>query len=212
MNRSTSRLPGLVNAHAHGVYGPQFRGLRPSMQFERYLADVVGRDRRAPTPEEFRACALVTGLENLAAGCTALVDHYYGPLTEEHVYGVARAYEEVGLRAWVLIDVSDLPYLCYTKELYPRFADAVPEAELPPDVRAALRAQIPAATPAELVDTVARLVRGWSPSRVRLGLGLGNPVWASDELLACAAVLVRQTGMPLTVHAEESQLQRRVSL
>src|SRR5262245_30620318 len=120
-----TRLPALVNAHTHGVYGPQFRGLRPSMQFERYLADVVARDRR-PSAEEYRACALVTGLENLSAGCTALVDHYYGPLTEPHVYGVAGAYEALGLRAWVLIDVSDLPYLCYTRELYPAVVEAVP--------------------------------------------------------------------------------------
>jgi 5-methylthioadenosine/S-adenosylhomocysteine deaminase len=164
-----------------------------------------------PTDEEFRACALVTGLENLAAGCTAVVDHHYGPLTEEHVYAVAGPYEAIGLRAWVLIDVSDLPYLCYTSELYAGFADAVPEAELPDGVRAALRAQVPDRSPAELIETVAALVRGWEPSRVRLGLGIGNPVWATDELLTCAARLVRELEIPVTVHAEESALQRRVA-
>jgi 5-methylthioadenosine/S-adenosylhomocysteine deaminase len=206
------RLPALVNAHIHGVYGPQYRGLRPSLQFEEYLVDVALRDWRTPAPEELHACALVTGLENLSAGCTAVVDHHYGPLTAEHVYAVARAYEEIGLRAWVLIDLSDLPYVSYTRERYPHLSGASAEGELPEEVRAALRAQLPDRTPAELVKTVADLVGGWKLSRVRLGLGLGNPVWASDELLERAAQLIEDLGIPLTVHAEESPLQRRVSL
>jgi len=204
-------LPGLVNAHVHGAYGPQFRGLRPSLQFERYLVDVACRDLATPSADDYRACSLVTGLENLSAGCTALVDHYYGPRSSAYVYGVARSYEAIGIRAWVLVDVSDLPYVAYTRELYPRFVDAVPESELPPMVKSALRAQLPDRPAAELVAEVEELVRGWNPSRVRLGLGLGNPVWASDELLEAAARLVRDSQVPLTVHAEESPLQRRVS-
>ena len=129
-------LPGLVNAHLHGPYGPQYRGLTRSRPFEAWMADVMARESRPPTPDELHACALVTGLENLSAGNTALVDQYFGTQTIEHVGALARGYDELGLRAWVFVTVSDLPFIAYTREAFPRYPKAIPTASLPDEMQA----------------------------------------------------------------------------
>ena len=209
-SRLRETLPGLTNAHAHGAYGPQFRGVKESRGFELGAVNLMARELRTPTPAEFHACALVTGLENLEAGTTSLIEHYYGPLTREYVYAVANAYEEIGLRAWVLLEFTDLPWLCYTREAYPSFSNSVPEAALPPELRSLLDAQ-PRAGSAELEDAIA-LIGGWTGERVRLGLALGNPTWCSDGLIAEVAAAADDLGVLLTTHVNESAMQRRVSL
>jgi len=203
-------LPGLTNAHVHGAYGPQYRGVKESRPFELGAINLMAREMRPPTPEEFHACALVTGLENLEAGTTGLIDHYYGPLTAEYVYAVANAYEELGLRAWVLLEFTDLPWLCYTREAYPGFSNAIPEAALAPELRSLIAGQ-PRAGSADVHSAIA-LIRGWSGKRVKLGLALGNPTWCTDGLIADVAAAADELGVLLTTHVNESALQRRVSL
>jgi len=203
-------LPGLTNAHIHGTYGPQFRGIKESRRFDVGGVNLMAREEHPPTPDEFRACALVTALENLRTGTTALIDHYYGPLTTQHVHAVAGAYEEMGIRAWVLLEFTDLPWMCYTREAYPGFSGAVPLADLP-DELADLLAQQPSAGVSDL-ETATELIRGWSGERVRLGLALGNPVWCTDELIGAVGARAKELDVLLTTHVDESPLQRRISL
>jgi hypothetical protein len=59
---------------------------------------------------------------------------------------------------------------------------------------------------------VAEVIRSWPGRQVRLGLGLSNPVWCSDDLLRGAAELARDLDVPIEIHAEESPAQREVSL
>ena len=203
-------LPGLTNAHIHGTYGPQFRGIKASVPFESGSVNLMARETHAPSPTEFHACALVTGLENLEAGNTGIIDHYYGPLTEDHVFAVATAYERLGIRAWVLLEFTDLPWLCYTRESYPNFSAAIPEDRLPEEIRSLIANQ-PSAGSEDLTQAVS-LIRGWSGERVRLGLALGNPVWCTDALIAEVARVARDLDVLLTTHVDESPLQRRISL
>ena len=72
----------------------------------------------SPHPEQI-ACALACGLENLSAGNAAIIDHLYSPITEENVYGVAQAYESLGIRAWVFPNIDNLPVGIYTRRFYP---------------------------------------------------------------------------------------------
>lgn len=202
-------LPGLVNAHTHSPYGPYCRGLTRSAPFEVWMADIMARETRPLTPAEVEACALVTGLENLAAGNTALIDQHFGPQSEAAIHGAARAYERLGLRAWVFVTLSDLPYIAYTREAYPGFANALPERELPADLVDMQRPALPAE---EQLARAAAIIRGWRGERVRVGLALSNPVWCSDGLLRGAAQLARELDSPLAIHAEESPQQRAVSL
>jgi cytosine/adenosine deaminase-related metal-dependent hydrolase len=211
-SRSTlvQHLPGLVNAHAHGTYGPQYRGVKSSAPFDEAGVNLMARETHAPRPDEFHACALVTGCENLRAGNTAIIDHYYGPLTREHVYAVAGAYEQVGIRAWVLVEFSDLPWLLYTREAYPGFARAVPKSRLPLELQDLIKSQ-PAGRASD-VENVVGLIAAWSGRHARIGLALGNPLWCSDELIRAVAAAARRLDVPLTTHVEESALQREVSL
>jgi 5-methylthioadenosine/S-adenosylhomocysteine deaminase len=204
------RVPGLINTHAHGNYGPQYRGVKRSLPFDVSGVNLMARESHDPSPEELFACALVTGLENLQAGNTAILDHYYGPLTHDHAYAVARAYEQIGLRAWVLLELTDLPWLCYTRDAYPRYAGAVPFEELPDELRSLVEGQ-PRASSEDLPKAL-DLIRRWPGDRVKLGLALGNPVWCSNELIRDVAAAARDLDVVLTTHVEESALQREVSL
>ena len=78
---TTTSLPGFVNAHTHSPLAP-YKGVVRSQPFEMWFADRSARQDRDPTPEELAACALVTGLENLAAGTTAIIDHLNAPQTD----------------------------------------------------------------------------------------------------------------------------------
>lgn len=175
------------------------------------MGDVMARATRPQTPEEVGACALVTGLENVSAGNTALIDQYFGPQTKEHVYAAAHAYEELGLRVWVFPTLSNLPYLCYTREAFPRYPKAIPAASLPEELQAAVQ---PFPYYEDQLTAVADIIRGWraQAQRVKIGVGLSNPVWCSDDLLRDAARLARELDVPIEIHAEESPVQREVSL
>ncbi len=209
MNHPITALPGLVNAHLHSPYGPWARGVTRSRPFEMWMGDIMAREDDPLTPAEIEACALVTGLENLAAGNTALIDQHFGSQTEDAIHLAARAYEALGLSAWVFVTLSDLPYICYTKEAYPRYSNAIPEAELPEDL---VVMQRPVLHYEEQLQRAADLIRGWAGTRVKVGLALSNPVWCSDALLNGALQLAQELGSPIEIHAEESPIQREVSL
>lgn len=202
----TTTVKGLVNAHTHSFRAP-YKGITRSRPFDMWFADASARQERDATPEEVAANALVTGLENLEAGNTGIVDHLNVPHTKEHVYAAANAYESLGIRAWVLVDVTDIPRLCYTKEYYPRYPKAIPIAELPEEMRERIRPPRPYQ---ELLAIVREIVAGWKGTRVRLGLALGSAVWCSDGLLKDAASLSQELDVPVSVHAEESPVQREV--
>jgi len=202
-------LPSLVNAHLHSPYGPWVRGVTRSRPFELWMGDIMAREDEPLTIEQMEACAYVTGLENLAMGNTMLIDQHFGPQTPEHIYRAARAYEALGLRAWVFVTLSDLPYIAFTKEAYPRYPKALPESELPEDLVAFQR---PATRYEDQLHKAADILRGWRGDKVKVGLALSNPVWCSDELLRGAVQLARELGSPIEIHAEESPLQREVSL
>jgi len=202
----TDTVKGLTNAHTHSFRAP-YKGLTRSRPFDQWFADTSARGERDATPEEVSANALVTGLENLEAGNTAIVDHLNVPHTQDHVYAAANAYESLGIRAWVLVDCTDIPRLCYTKEYYPRFLKAIPIAELPEEMRGRIRPPRPYG---EMLAAVRQMIAGWKGARVRLGLALGSAVWCSDDLLRDAAAMSKELDVPVSVHAEESPVQREV--
>ncbi len=204
-----THLPGLINAHLHSPYGPWVRGVTRSRPFEMWMGDIMAREEAALTAAEIEACAYVTGLENLAMGNTALIDQHFGPQTPEAIHRAARAYETLGLRAWVFVTLSDLPYMAFTCEAYPRYPQALAERDLPEDLVAM---QTPTMPYEEQLHRAAQIIQGWQGTRVKVGLALSNPVWCSDDLLQGARQLARELGSPIEIHAEESPTQRAVSV
>jgi 5-methylthioadenosine/S-adenosylhomocysteine deaminase len=202
-------MPTLVNAHTHSLYGPHFRGVIPAQTFESYMIDISVRYLYPETPEEASAFALVTGLDNLSAGHSAIIDSCYVPLTKEYLYGVAQAYEDLGLKAWIFTEIADLPLLFYTREAYPSYSNAIPMRDLPEDLQEMCEFQ---EDYRDQLDALEKLIRGWSGKRVKLGIGLTNPVWCSDELIQDAASIAQSLEVPISFHVEESPLQRIVHL
>jgi guanine deaminase len=171
------------------------------------MIDIMIRQDGRHSPEEAGACALVTGLENLAVGNTAVVDQCSISQTKDHAYAIARAYQALGLRAWVFVNVSDLPSVIYTEEFFPGYAGALPASSLPEAL------QIANPVPRDYrdqLDEVVDIIQGWEGDRVKIGLGLTNPVWCSDDLLRDAVALTDELDLPVEIHADESPIQREV--
>ena len=196
-----------VNAHTHSHSIP-LKGTSGSAPFEVWLSYRLAVRIGGLTPEQQVACALAVGLENLEAGNAGIIDHLYSPLTPESVYGVAEAYESLGVRAWVFPNVDDLPVALYSKRYYPDYPKAIPDDELPQEARDLIE---PAPFQPRL-EAAKKLIKGWRGNRVQMGLALGNPVWCSDELLEAAVDVLKELDVPLEIHAEESPVQREVSL
>ena len=130
------KIPALVNSHAHSPYGPHYTGTIASQPMESFMVDISLRHRRDETPDEAKAFALVTGMENLRCGTSAIIDQCYLPLTLDHYLAVAKAYQELGMRAWVFSELSDLSLIAYTKEMYPKYPNAVNLQDLPKEIQA----------------------------------------------------------------------------
>lgn len=101
-------LPGFVNAHTHS---PEMwcRGLIPLLPLELWLNVLY----QCPplTPEQAYLAALWTAKETLRSGGTTLVDHLIlTPGQElEVIAAAAKAYQEVGIRAFIAPLVQDHP-------------------------------------------------------------------------------------------------------
>ncbi|HEY9624327.1 MAG TPA: amidohydrolase [Crinalium sp.] len=93
-------LPGFVNAHTHSSEMWQ-RGLIPPRPLELWLAELY--DFTPLDPEQVYLSALGTAVETLLSGGTTVVDHLVlipGQETDS-VAAAVRAYQEVGIRAFV---------------------------------------------------------------------------------------------------------------
>ncbi|MDX2100561.1 MAG: amidohydrolase [Leptolyngbyaceae cyanobacterium bins.59] len=93
-------LPGFVNAHTHSSEMWQ-RGVVPPTPLELWIAELY--DFTPLDPEQIYLSALGTALETLLSGGTSVVDHIVLiPGKEvETVAAAARAYQEIGIRAFI---------------------------------------------------------------------------------------------------------------
>lgn len=200
-------FPVFVNAHTHSHAMP-FKGTVGSAPFDVWIAYRLASNVGQLSGPEQVACALACGLENLAAGNAGIIDHLYSPITAENVYGVAEAYESLGIRAWVFPNIDNLPVGIYTRRFYPGYPKAIPDDSLPEEVLARIEPQPFEPRLEALVD----LIKGWSGKRVQIGLALGNAVWCSDELMEAARSVLSSLDVPLEIHVEESPVQREAAM
>jgi len=93
-------LPGFVNAHTHSSEIWQ-RGTIPPYPLELWIAEL--HEFSPPDPEQIYLGALATAVETLLSGGTTVVDHLVLiPGKEiETVEAAVRAYQEIGIRAFV---------------------------------------------------------------------------------------------------------------
>ena len=103
-------LPGFVNGHTHS---PQFwqRGLFSQLPLELWLANVF--DTSPTDVEKTYLGALGTAINTLLSGGTCVMDHLYLIAGQEleSVAAAARAYKEVGIRAFIAPLMQDMPFV-----------------------------------------------------------------------------------------------------
>ncbi|MEB3213813.1 MAG: amidohydrolase [Leptolyngbyaceae bacterium] len=101
-------LPGFVNAHTHSSE-LWCRGYIPPLPLELWLAELY--DIEVREPEQIYLSALGTAVETLLSGGTTVVDHLVPiPGKEiESVAAAAKAYQEIGIRAFIGPLLQDEP-------------------------------------------------------------------------------------------------------
>jgi len=103
-------LPGLINSHHHAysalARGMAIRGPRPD--FQAVLERLWWPLDRALDPEAVYLSALVTAIESVRHGCTAIVDHHSSPSAiQGSLVQVARAFSDLNLTATLCYETSD---------------------------------------------------------------------------------------------------------
>ena len=191
--------PGLVNAHYHSPLSI-LRGTADGFSHPAFMwqnqADTASR-----TAHEVYVSALLGGVEMLASGTTAAIDHFPEqgfPL--EHVDAAARAYRELGMRAAIALRVFDEAY-----------DDILPPGGLPPALaRANPLAPAPLAETMALVE--AAVERHDDPSGLlRVFPAPSNPSRCSDALLVACEELARRRSLGVHTHLLETEVQTRIA-
>lgn len=200
-------FPVFVNAHTHSHSMP-YKGLVGSAPFDVWIAYRLASNVGQLSASEQAACALACGMENLNAGNAGIIDHLYSPITAENVYGVAEAYESLGIRAWVFPNIDNLPVGIYTRRYFPGYPKAIPDDSLPEEIQSRI---VPLPFEPRL-DALVDLIKGWKGKRVQIGLALGNAVWCTDGLLEAARETLAGLDVPLEIHVEESPVQREAAM
>lgn len=92
-------IPGLINAHTHGLYYLT-RGLGMDGPLLNWLREYIGPFFLEMSEEDAYIGALLSFLENLRMGNTLVVDNFYAPGARKYnADKVAEAAERVGIRA-----------------------------------------------------------------------------------------------------------------
>jgi cytosine/adenosine deaminase-related metal-dependent hydrolase len=193
-------VPGFVNAHYHSPLSI-LRGTADGLSHPAFMwQNQVDTARR--TPHEVYVSALLGGVEMLTTGTTAVMDHFpeqgFGA---EDVAAVARAYNELGMRAAVALRVFDGTY-----------DDIVPPQGLPPALaKNNPLASVPLAQTMALVEhAVAQ--HDQPGGTLRVFPAPSNPSRCSDELLVQCDALAEKHGLGVHTHLLETEVQTRIAM
>lgn len=203
---ATDRLiiPGLVNAHTHG-HGGLAKGAGDRWSLE-LLLNAGGWLNGHRTDDDRYLSTLLTGVEMLRKGCTACYDlAAMLPLpTPEALHSVARAYDDLGMRAVIGPMIADRSFY----QAIPGLLDA-----FPPELRPLAEAVRTAPGEATLA-AMRQAAASWPyPSdRIRLGIAPTIPLHCSDDFLCGCRDLAVEYDMPLQTHLAESPVQRAAAL
>ena len=198
--------PGLINAHSHCLSTFQ-RGTGDRLGHVALIwknqADIFGRPE-----DELYVSALLNGLEMIASGVTAVIDHYPEQnCRTEVVDPIARAYADLGLRATVAMRIWDRTYddLDPTQivgdddELLEALARDNPFLPAPVDEIAAM-----------CEETIAK----WHGHQGLISIfpAPSNPTRCSDDLLVKSHDIAEKHDLGVHTHLQETKIQRDVSM
>jgi len=192
-------IPGLVNAHTHAA-NQLNKGMvdRYSLELLLSAAPWTGGGR---TVDYKYLSAYVGALEMVRKGCTACYDlaaEIPAP-TVDGIEAVARAYNDVGMRAVIAPMMADVTFY----NAIPGLMDAIP-----PGLReraAAIRLQ----SHDQILATCRTILDGWSFDRDRLRPALGPtiPHHCTDDFLTGCRDLAKDHDIGVQMHVLESKVQ-----
>lgn len=193
-------MPGLINAHMHSneSFEP---GAYDNLPLDLWLLESYspfGFPLRSEREHYLRT--MVCAIRSIRSGVTTVQDDLvYPPSTADAVDSAMRAYRDAGLRAWVTVDMWDLPVV----ESLPYIGDIVPD-----DIRAELDA-LPGLSAAEFADLFRKHAETWHDhdGRLRVVLAPCGPQRCSVDLLRDIGRLSEEYDVPIHSHTLETRLQ-----
>lgn len=191
---------GLINGHHHS-HEHYFKGRHENLPLELWMNNVRPLKPIAFTERQVYLRTMVGAIEALRSGTTTIVDdlNAYPALDRRLVDAAFRAYEDIGIRAYVGITLFDRPFfrgMPFVDEMFPPDLLAELDALPKPDGAALL------AFARELAET-----RHWSRNRVAYIAAPSAPQRCTDEFLRAVRAMADETGTPAMIHVQETRLQ-----
>jgi 5-methylthioadenosine/S-adenosylhomocysteine deaminase len=194
-------IPGLINAHLHSNEAFE-QGMSDNLPLELWRLRTYPPFGVPPlTEEDFYLRALMAGIQSIRSGVTTVQDDLINlACTPDGVDGVCRAYQELGLRAWVTTSLGDRGLI----ESHPFLADM-----LPLDVRQLIGPDrpTPAADQIALFERNHRRWNGASNGRLRINLGPRGPQRSTIDLLHRIGETSERYGCAVHMHVLETRTQ-----
>jgi guanine deaminase len=197
--RGGMAIPGFVSAHYHS-HDVLLRGSFEPLPLEGWYMVAVPPNYPKRTREEIKARAMLGALECLRGGITTIQDMAtVYPFDEDHVTAMLEAYEEVGIRVVLALQVADVP----GQKGVPFWEEVIPK-----ELHASLTASV---KPLGNASTIIELVRGqlarWrgKHERVTWGLGPATPENCSTDFLERIVELSVEADCRVFTHVYESK-------
>ena len=202
--RGLLAAPGLVNAHMHSQ-SATMSGFADGLSHPAFMWLTQAHTSRR-TAEEIRLAVLLSAVQMLASGTTALIDHFPGQrFTMTEMDAALSAWEESGLRATLGIRFFDGSF----SDILPAGVD-VPETVRSLTSGSGLLAPHPLA---ELREQLPEIVRRWHGRQGRIDTfpAPSNPDRCSDEALLFCAELAERHDLGIHTHLLETRVQARIA-
>ena len=193
-------MPGLINAHLHSNEGFQ-QGAYDNLPLEIWLGESYPPFGFPVLSErDYYLRTMLAAIESVRAGVTTVQDDYvHPPATPDAMDSAVRAYSDIGLRAWVTVDMWDVPLL----DCVPYARDVIPPAEQR-DIEALPNTDC--AAQLALFETQFAKWHGHD-GRIRIVIAPCGPQRCTVELMHAINELSERHGIPLHSHTLETRLQ-----
>jgi cytosine/adenosine deaminase-related metal-dependent hydrolase len=189
-------IPGLINAHYHS-HDVLSRGMFEDIPLEVWIALAILPPTRRLTAREVRLRTLLGAIDCLRNGITTVQDMLgCGPGSEEHVEAAIKAYEEVGIRCVLGLQVGNRPPI----DCLPGIGHILPRDLVP------LLSGTPPDVP-QYLDFISGFLAERTSERLSFAIAPGSPQRCSFELLNGLTELALLHDLPIVTHVNESKLQ-----
>lgn len=179
-------IPGLVNAHSHS-YANIVKGTSENIPLEIWMLYVMKEGKRLSN-EDIYISSLLGSMEMLKGGVTTFLDHLSQTL--DPLLHAAKAYKEIGIRAWVT----------------PMFMDKNYDSTLPGIEDNDVSGQgIDGFI--EMLESLYEKIKNFS-DRINMGVGPSAPHRCSDNLLTASYGFAEKYNLPWHTHVLESKPQK----